>query len=115
MSCKENLFKSGTTDIFKKNENPAHSFDVDKEEEEMSQEELMLSMGPTAIEEDINPKLNLDGFVDDSSDSEEEASTGTKNMSKKRKGKNTKKPLKKTRKNKVSSDGESDISLQGVS
>eukprot|EP00091_Calanus_sinicus_P015740 TRINITY_DN34352_c0_g1_i1.p1 TRINITY_DN34352_c0_g1~~TRINITY_DN34352_c0_g1_i1.p1 ORF type:complete len:116 (+),score=48.87 TRINITY_DN34352_c0_g1_i1:255-602(+) len=104
MSSKPNLFKAGTKDLFKKNDNPADDFGIEEEEEEMSQEDLMLSMIPTAIEEELDPKLNVDGFVDDSSDedakpakkratrrtavvsdSDEEATTSTKRRKTKKK------------------------------
>ena len=130
MSSKPNLFKTGTKDLFKKNDNPADDFDIEEEEEEMSQEELMLSMIPTAIEEELDPKLNVDGFMDESSDedsklskkrgtrrtvvvsdSEEEASTSTK----RRKTKKKQSPKKKVKKSKDPSDDESDISLPDVS
>ena len=134
MSSKQNVFKSGIKDIFKKNENPINDIDSDEENEEMSQEEIMQSMIPIVIDDDIDPKLNLDGFVDDDSEedvkpsktkkkkrpvldtdseAEAEASTSTGIRTKKR-TMDQSKPVKKIKKSTNISGDESDISLPDV-
>ena len=75
MSLKQNMFKSSSKYFFKQETNPLHVSDSEFQSN-LSEKELMDSMIPTAlkIENDIkfDSKLNVDGFLDESS-SEEDA------------------------------------------
>ena len=76
MSKNKNIF-SASKFAFKKKENPVDKIEdeeLDEEESKMSQEEIMKSMIPTALEDSagpFNPKLNVDGFGDEDSSDED--------------------------------------------
>ena len=76
MSKNKNIF-SASKFAFKKKENPVDEVDdeeLDEDEAGLSQEEMMRSMIPTALEDSagpFNPKLNVDGFGDDDSSDED--------------------------------------------
>ena len=113
MSSKKNIFKSSKT-IFKKEENPIDQNnlkDIEPEDDELSQEEIMKSMIPTSLDElenEMKPKLNVDGPFDASSSDEDfkpqrkkrkaptvDSSEDESNV--KPKGKSRARPAKKTR------------------
>merc|ERR1719400_2601621 len=77
MSKNKNIF-SASKFAFKKKENPVDQVEdeeLDEEESKMSQEEMMKSMIPTALDDSagpFNPKLNVDGFGDDEDSSDED-------------------------------------------
>ena len=76
MSKNKNIF-SASKFAFKKKENPVDEVEdeeLDEDEAGLSQEEMMRSMIPTALEDSagpFNPKLNVDGFGDDDSSDED--------------------------------------------
>ena len=76
MSKNKNIF-SASKFAFKKKENPVDEVEdeeLDEDEAGLSQEEMMKSMIPTALEDSagpFNPKLNVDGFGDDDSSDED--------------------------------------------
>ena len=77
MSKNRNIF-SASKFSFTKKENPVDQVEdeeLDEEESKMSQEEMMKSMIPTALDDSagsFNPKLNVDGFGDDEDSSDED-------------------------------------------
>ena len=76
MSKNKNIF-SASKFAFKKKENPVDEVEdeeLDEDEAGLSQEEMMRSMIPTALEDSAGPfnsKLNVDGFGDDDSSDED--------------------------------------------
>jgi len=115
MSSNTVLFKSSTIDLFKKEELDSEEGD----DENLSGEELMLSMIPTNI--DFDSKLNVDGFVDGITSSDDEDCKGEDNKGMRKRKFSTvdiKERMFPGKKLKTSipfeSDGESDASLPEV-
>merc|ERR1719167_1069267 len=80
---KPSLFKKSEVNIFKQNDNPVDSFIIDDSDDNISQEELLQSMIPVSLKDEMNPKLNIDGFIDSSD--EEDSKNSKKRKQPKRK------------------------------